>query len=409
MLVLAGGKIIDGTGREPLDGASIVVDGGRIVGVGSDVSYPAGAKAVDLRGLTVMPGLIDCHLHLGGPVADKPGRAIGRISFLDFASFLWDYVRGYSRRRALAIANGVTTVRSTADIHPHMTKLRDKVANGRLTGPRLLTSGPIFTAPGGYPAGTIYRRNRYLVEHATRQVSDAGTAREEVGRLAEDGVDCIKAAYSDSDTMNPGHRVPRLDPDVLAEIVAEAHRRGLRVMVHTGSPDETRDAVLIGADSIEHGILPGTDTVELGDDTIEAMLARGTYFVPTLAVAEAYREMAPEVFSGAGAIVKQLSDAAVNIALGTDSGAPGVVIGRAVHREMELMVEAGLSPMQAIQAGTRNAAANVDMREQLGTIEEGKLAGMIAVRGDPLSKIGDTRNICFVMKNGDVLVDRLAG
>ncbi len=174
-----------------------------------------------------------------------------------------------------------------------------------------------------------------------------------------------------------------------------------------GSLKETRDAVLAGADSIEHGILPGTDTVELRADTIEAMVKRGTYFVPTLAIAEAYQEKAPATLSGAKTIVKQLSDAGVSIALGTDSGAPGVVIGRAVHRELELLVEAGFSPMQAILAGTRNAATNIGMCEQLGTIEEGKLADIIAVSDDPLDRVGNTRHIRMVMKNGELLVNRL--
>ena len=146
---------------------------------------------INLHGLTVMPGLIDCQLHLGGLTVDDPGNAIGKLSFVDMISFFWDYLRNYAHRRQLAIENGVTTIRSAGDHYPHIIRLRDKIAAGKLSGPRIFASGPTITAPGGHPAGTIYKGNRYIVENATRQIADTNNAREEVRKLAKGRVEWI--------------------------------------------------------------------------------------------------------------------------------------------------------------------------------------------------------------------------
>ena len=408
MLALTNVRLIDGTGHGPIENMAIIIDGNRIKDIGLVTGYPDSTNVVDLRGLTVMPGLVDCHLHLGGLTRDQPGKAIGKVSLIDMASFFWDYFRNYAHRRRLAIENGVTTIRSAGDHYPHIIKLRDKIAAGKLVGPRIFAPGPTITAPGGHPAGTIYKGNRYIIENATRQIAEVSSAREEVRRLVGGGVDCIKAIYSDINPMDITHKVPRLSLDVLEALADEAHQHNLRLMVHTGSPKETMDAIKAGADSIEHGMLPGADSTEFKDDLVKMMLDKGTYFVPTLAIAWAYKEAYPAVFSGLKQTVKTLHSAGVNIAAGTDSGTPGVVIGKGLHKELELMVEAGISPMEAIMAGTRNAAHNLGKANELGTIESGKLADIIAVSGDPLKDIRDTREIKLVIKDGKVLVNRVS-
>jgi enamidase len=408
VLALTNVRLIDGTGHDPIENMAIIIDGNRIKNVGLVTNYPDNTNVVDLRGLTVMPGLIDCHLHLGGLTVDKPGKAIGKVSLKDMASFFLDYSRNYAHRRWLAIENGVTTIRSAGDHYPHIIKLRDKIAAGKLSGPRIFAPGPTITAPGGHPAGTIYKGNRYIIKNATRQIAEVSSAREEVRRLVEGGVDCIKAIYSDSNPMDITHKVPRLSLDVLEALADEAHQHNLRLMVHTGSPKETMDAIKAGADSIEHGMLPGGDSTEFEDDLVKMMLDKGTFFVPTLAIAWAYKEAYPAVFSGLKQTVKTLHGAGVNIAAGTDSGTPGVVIGKGLHKELELMVEAGISPMEAITAGTRNAADNLGKANELGTIESGKLADIIAVSGDPLKDIRDTREIRLVIKDGKILINRVS-
>jgi imidazolonepropionase-like amidohydrolase len=407
VLILTNGRLIDGTGRDPIEKLAIIIDGNRIKSVEPVSNLPDKTNVVDLRGLTVMPGLIDCHLHLGGLTVDQPGKAIGKVSFIDMASFFWDYFRNYAHRRWLAIDNGVTTIRSAGDHYPHIIRLRDKIAAGRLLGPRIFAPGPTITAPGGHPAGTIYKGNRYIIENAVRQIADVNGAREEVRSLAKGGVDCFKAIYSDIYPLDITHKVPRLSLDVLEALADEAHHHNLRLMVHTGSPQETMDAVKAGADSIEHGILPGAHSTEFEDELVKMMLDKGTYFVPTLAIAWAYKDAYPDVFSGLKKTFKKLHSAGVNIAAGTDSGTPGVVIGKGLHKELELMVEAGISPMEAIVAGTRNAANNLGKASDLGTIESGKLADIIAVSGDPLEDIRDTREIKLVIKDGKTLVNKI--
>jgi imidazolonepropionase-like amidohydrolase len=207
--------------------------------------------------------------------------------------------------------------------------------------------------------------------------------------------------------MDITHKVPKISLKILGVLADEAHHHNLRLMVHTGSPKETMDAVKVGANSIEHRILPGADSFEFEDDLTKMMQEKGTYFVPTLAIAWAYREAYPDVFSGLKKTFKKLHSAGVNIAAGTDSGTPGVVIGKGLHKELELMVEAGISPMEAIIAGTRNAANNLGKANELGTIEPGRLADIIAVSGDPLKDIRDTREIKLVIKDGKILVNRI--
>jgi len=407
VLAITNIRLIDGTGRDPIENTSIIIDGNHIKNVGPVTDYPDNTNIVDLRGLTVIPGLIDCHLHLGGLTVDRPGKAIGKVSFTDMASFFWDYLRSYAHRRSLAIENGVTTIRSAGDHYPHIIRLRDKIAVGKLSGPRIFAPGPTITAPGGHPAGTIYEGNRYIVENAVRQIADVNTAREEVRKLVEGGVDCIKAICSDINPMQITQKVPRLSLDVLEALADETHRHNLRLMVHTGTPQESMDAVKAGADSIEHGILPGASSFDFNDDLVRMMLDKGTYFVPTLAIAWANKDAYPDLFAGLKKTFKKLYDAGVNIAAGTDSGTPGVVIGKGLHKELELMVEAGISPMEAIIAATRNAADNLAKAGELGTIEPGKLADVIAVSGDPLKDIRNTREIKLVIKNGEILVNKI--
>lgn len=387
ILVLRGGTLIDGTGREPIRNVVVVIKGNRIERVGSGLLVPPEADVIEVQGLTLLPGLIDCHVHLGGPIVER--REDVRKPWKMIPDF-WDYLRQMTHRRRLAIENGVTTVKSVGDVHPQILELRDAIAAGKLEGPRIFAVGPIFTAPGGHPAGTIYRGNPWLITRATRQVSDPEAARREVVRLAGEGVDGIKVVYS-----GPGE-LPRLRRDVLEAIVDEAHKHELRVVAHTRTADEVKEVIEAGVDGLEHGL---TAPEELTEDLIQLMRERGLYYVPTLQVHGS--QALPRVQAN----LRRLSAGGVKIALGTDANNPGRVnIGTGVHKELELMVAAGLQPMEAILAATKNAAEHLGKGNDLGTIEPGKFADLIAVSGDPLKTIGDVRNIRLVIKGGKVLV-----
>lgn len=404
MIALAHVRLIDGTGAAPQDDATVVLDGPRIRAAGRHTDVNLGnAKVMDLDGLTVLPGLIDAHVHFGGFVIDDPD---WKFTYRSVLPFFLDYARGFKRRRDLAIQNGVTTVRSAGDNHPQILRLRDQIDAGKLVGPRIVAAGPIFTAPGGHPAGTIYKDNRYVVEHATRQVDDADRARAEVQQLASAGVDHIKAVYGDANPFDLDHPVPKLAQPVLQALLDEAHRQGLPAMVHVGKPEDALEAVAAGADTIEHGILPGARSAECPAELVAAMRERGTFFVPTLSAAWAMKRTYPDALRHAMRWVRQMHQAGVRIALGTDAGAPGVVIGKAAHMELGLLVTSGLTPLEAIVAGTGNAAAVTWRGADLGTIAPGKLADLIAVAGDPSSDISASREIQLVVKGGDIVFDR---
>ena len=407
MLVLTNGNLIDGTGRDIVRNASVKITGNRIEDSGLGVEYPDNAEVIDVRNSTIIPGLIDCHVHLGGFTIDKPGQEIGKVTLAGMLSFTWDYFRNYKHRRQLAVQNGVTTIRSAGDLHPHIITLRDTIASGKLTGPRIVACGPTITAPGGHPASTIYKGNRYIAENAIRQIDNVDAARSEVRNLAEAGVDWIKAIYSDINPMNINQKVPRLSFELLEALADEAHNNNLRLMVHTGRINEMTDAVRVGTDSIEHGILPGNDSGGLNDRLIQSILDNGIFFVPTMAIAWAYKEMYPDFFSSLKSMVLRLYDSGVKIAAGTDSGTPGVVIGKGLHIELKLLVESGLSPMEAIMAGTRNAAENIGRLDETGTIEKGKLADLVVLHGNPLEQITNTGDIRMVIKEGVVLINKL--
>jgi len=403
MIALAHARLIDGTGDALVDDATVVLDGPRVYAAARDAHFPDDAEVIDLRGLTVLPGLIDVHVHFGGFVVDDPD---WQFTYWSILPFFLDYARGFKRRRDHAIQNGVTTVRSAGDNHPHILRLRDRIDASKLAGPRIAASGPIFTAPGGHPAGTIYKNNRYVVEHATRQVDATDTVRSEVQCLASDGVDHIKAVYGDVNPFDLEHPVPKLEQHVLEALVDEAHHQGLPAMVHVGKPEDAIEAVATGADSIEHGILPGASSAECPGELTVAMRNHGTVFVPTLTAAWAMKRVYPDALKHAMRWVAEMHEAGVQIALGTDAGAPGVVIGKAAHVELELLVESGLTPMEAIVAGTRNAADVIERADDLGTIEPGKLADLIAVAGNPLSDISASREVQLVIKDGTIVLDR---
>jgi imidazolonepropionase-like amidohydrolase len=387
-LMIRAARLIDGTGGPPLMPGMVLVDGNRIVAVGPDLEVPPGARILELGAATMLPGLIDVHVHLGGPMVDDPDD-FGVGAFL---GSYWDQFRHLRVRRRTALEYGVTTVKSLGETYlPWTLELRRKLLEGELEGPRLLIVGPIFTAPGGHPVGNL-GGNPWLIENGTRQVDDPAQARIEVARLDSAGVDAIKVVYS----AGRFGGVPKMSYEVLEAIVAEAHEHGLRVVAHVATPDEIREAVEAGVDGVEHGT-----QFELDPAILERMVADGVFYVPTLTV-EQREEWLPLLQAN----LRRAAEAGVSIALGTDSPNPEVRFGEGVHRELELMVAAGLTPMQALVAATGEAARHLGREDELGTIQAGKAADLIAVSGDPLQDISATRGIVLVVREGRVVVQR---
>jgi imidazolonepropionase-like amidohydrolase len=375
--VFRGGRLFDGTGAAPA-AADVAVEKGRIVAVGSGLD---GDEDLDLEGRTILPGLFDCHVHVTISDIDL-WRAVQRPFSRQF------YEAG--RNLADTLRTGITSIRDAggADLG-----IKEAVDEGLLLGPRMQISLVMLSQTGGhgddwYPSGATVP---FMIDHPGRPsglVDGPDEIRQKVRELVRMGADVIKVATSGgvlSPRDDPRHAHFR--PIELETIVEEATAAGIFVMAHAQGADGIKNAVRAGIRSIDHGIY-------LDDEAIELMKARGTWFVPTLVApqgvidaADAGVPLPPVVVDKARAVIeihraafRRAVEAGVRIAMGTDSGV--TPHGRNL-RELTLMVDGGMSPAAALEATTRSAAQLLGVDGDLGTIEEGKLADLIVVTGDP--------------------------
>ncbi|MFZ5915567.1 MAG: amidohydrolase family protein [Chloroflexota bacterium] len=407
MIAVRGGRLIDGSGAEPLEGAVVLIEAGKVTAVGrqGQVAVPPQAQVLDATGKTVMPGLIDAHVHIMMAEYDLQRTLTTPLSFT--------FYEAIQNMRATLEA-GVTTVRdaSGADLGVKLA-----VERGLILGPRLVISVGMLSQTGGHgddymPVGVeipIYYPGKPVL------ICDGPVeARRAARRAIRAGADVIKIASSGgvlSPTTEPD--VAQFRMDELRAIVEEAHAAKKRVMSHAQSTAGILNALQAGVESIEHGIY-------VDDACIELMLAQGSYLVPTLYAPHAVLEVAertgrmPEwglrktrqVIQVHQQNVARAIAAGVKVVMGTDSGIDGH--GQNA-RELTMLAEAGLSPMQVIVAATRLAAECLGLEDQIGTLESGKLADLLIVEGDPLADIKlleDTSRIQVVMKAGQVVVDR---
>lgn len=380
VLALTGATLIDGTGAPPLVNATVIIRGHRIAAVGAAnaIRIPKGARKIDLTGLYLLPGLIDSRVHYGLTLFLKSPDAETPQKTEDF------------------LAHGVTSVKDLGDAHPWIVGVKREIAADKLQGPRFFVAGPTFTAPGGHPAGTWLKGNAAAIAAGTREVTAADTARTEVRNLKQNGMDVIKAIYDSGDKRSPFGILPKLDLEVLKAIVSEAHAIKLRVVVHWGNTSELADILQARPDGLEH-----VTASPIPAALIKQMAELGMYVVPTIV---ASKQFLPPVAVERGLLpnIKRLADAGVKIVAGTDAPL-GSRFGESLHTEMEMLVKAGLTPMQALQSATKNAAEHLGRADELGTVALGKLADLIAVSGNPLEAIAKTRDVKFVMKNGVVI------
>lgn len=379
--------IAEGTLKE----ATVVIAGERITAVLPDPDAPhvRAVRRIDGEGAIVMPGLIDTHVHLIFVEALSEGGSNDSV----VATFIRD---GLPERLMAFLAHGVTTVKTTGDYFPHILAVRGAIANGELIGPRVFTTGPVFTAPGGHPAGTLCH-TEWCRQHVTVQVETAEAAREEVRRLAAEGVDAVKVAYQQA---RRDREIPALSPEVLAAIIDEAHRHRLRVTVHTNSEREALEAVRSGADGLEHGVL---DQALSGDALLNALRERGTTYAPTLRIWPREERYLRHPMAN----LHRAWQAGVRIVLGSDTYyAPWAESpGSWTVTELEWMAEAGLSRRDVLLAGTRTAAEHLGVLAELGTIEPGKLADLVVLDGNPLDDLSVLRRPRLVIVGGRIVIE----
>ena len=385
-LALTGGTVLAGEELRPLPGATVLVKDGRIVDVGTGVAVPVGAERIDVRGRTVLPGLVDLHIHLTSPELDR-GEQVGPARI---PGLILDDVRGFPDARRAFLRHGVTAVRSLGDDHARVMDLRRQLRENEIEGPRLFTSGPLFTTPGGHPVVTI---GVAPTSGTVRLPATPDEARRMVADLAASKVDLIKVVQ---ERGTPRRALQPIAPPVLAAVVGEAHRHGLPVTAHWGTPDDLREALAAGVDGLEHVELRGADD-GWPPEALATMVARRIPLTPTLAVTAA--ALPEETHRTLRQRTKEFHDAGGRVVLGTDAGMPGVPFGASVHRELALLVDAGLTPGEALRAAT-SEAAKVLRTTELGSVEKGRAADLLVVKGDPLADVRAASRPSLVLHDG---------
>ena len=401
--IIQAGRLIDGRSAEARSQVSIVIDEGKIKQIEAGYSKPReGDTVIDLKDYTVLPGLMDMHTHL---IAQHSKDSYTEKFFMEQA----DYALRSTVYARVTLMAGFTTVRDLGDNGVNCVALRKAIEKGWVPGPRIFTSGKSLATTGGHadPTNALrgdYRRDAGPLEGVINGVDDA---RKAVRQRYKDGADLIKLTATGGilSLAASGHN-PQFTEDELKAVVQTAKDYNMTVAVHAHGTEGIKRAVLAGVDSIEHGTF-------MTDEVIALMKEKGTYWVPTNMAGEWVAEKAkepgylPDIVrpkaAAIGPVIRttfaKAQAAGVKIAFGTDSG---VSPHGANAREFELMVAGGMSPMKAIQAATLEASKLLRVEDRLGTVEVGKIADIVAVKGNPLENIKVLQSMSFVMKDGVV-------
>jgi len=410
LLVIRDVRLIDGTGRPPIDGAWVLIQGDRITRISrTSFKVPDGAKIIDGQRSVLLPGLMDMHIHLSG------GRGLDGSD--------WN-----TGRRALHgfLYSGITTVYDAGNNADFIFDVRARERAGTILSPRIFASGGVVTAPGGHGSslsGTLINSWPEAIP-----LLDAHLAH---------NPDIVKFTF-DEHGWGTRPLIPLLDPHVMAQAAAYLNAHGVRTTVHTSHEFRARQAIMAGLNTLAHPIIQGP----VSDEFVQLMANSRTPMVSTLTIGEGYSRLVeyPEFLDRplyqavyepglierlkgpvrqeyaarawttwmkvmtpvAQENLRKIHAANGVIVLGSDQSA-----GPQSHRELELMVDGGISPLDAIRIGTLNAAVFLGKERELGSIEEGKIADLILLGSDPLVDISNTQDIELVIKGG-VIIDREA-
>ena len=388
------GHLLDVKSGQYLSNVTVEVKDGRILSVGAGSSRPS----IDLSNATCLPGLIDVHDHITGdarmPAYNSLGVSIPRQTLMG------------AKFARITLRAGFTTIRNVGASGYSDVALRDAVAAGDIEGPRMLVSGPALGITGGHCDDNLLAPE---YKHFDEGVADGPWAvRAKVRQNVKYGVDVIKicasgGVFSESDPL----KVPQLTPAELDAIIGEAHRWGRKVAAHSHGDEAARLAVEAGVDSIEHGTF-------LTADTLRLMKQRGTYLVPTRMAAwwsgrhaDSYPPpIAKKAHAAATAGAQMMKEAlriGVPIAFGTDSAVSPHGMNA---KEFSLLVADGMTPAAALLAATREASRLLGVDAETGSLEAGKAADLVAVRGNVLEDITTTERPILVMARGAVVVQK---
>jgi imidazolonepropionase-like amidohydrolase len=399
-IVLHAGMLIDGIADTPRPHVSLVIHDGRIVSIQDGFISPAGAEVIDLSNATVLPGLIDCHIHIS---ALLPSRTNATEYSLTHSDIDRAFDGALFARRLLQ--QGFTSARDVGG-GDDTVALRNAINDGKVSGPRLLVSlEPLSPTAGHGDPRSGLDPTLWHPGWENGVVDSADEARRRVREHKRRGADLIKLLPSGGiASTGDDPRQQLMTNEEMKVAVETAHSLGMKVAAHIYPAATIENAVRAGVDSVEHGSFASAQTFAL-------MRAHGTYLVPTLSVYEVFYIVArdhPELLTP-GTAAKELANDLLpkkNLALAVKSGvkiAYGTDLGDGDHAmEFRLLVENGMKPMDALFAATRNAADLLGTSDQVGSLRTGYLADIIAVNGDPLTAPDALEHVTFVMKGGTV-------
>lgn len=396
VFVLHAARLLDVEGGRTVQPGEVLVRGDRIAEVGTHVSHPAGAEVIDLGDRTLLPGLIDAHIHLFlHPGAEDLQTAIESVperTIMATIAARDDLMAGFTAERDMGSEGA-----GSAD-----TAVRDAIDSGKIPGPRLRISGNAVSTLGGHEDAIGYNPAQHVLPNAD-YANNAQQLVEVMRQQYKEGADFTKIYQTGRDRINDGQiKTPyQYSKEELAAAVQEAKRLGKRVAVHATGEPGTLYAARAGVASIDHAY-------QLSDETMRLMHEKGIFAVPTFTISE-YFEVHP-LHPGTEQFEKDLMDlhirefrkqlaAGVPIAMGSD-------VGPFPHgtqaRELELMVKYGMKPLATLQADFINGAKLLDWEKEIGQLKPDFFADVIAVRGNPLDDISTLKTVDFVMKGGTV-------
>ena len=409
LIALKAARMFDGKSNALVQNAVVIVRGDKIVDAGSNLPVPSGAQVIDLGDATLAPGFMDAHTHL---TADFSGNYNERrLQQLDL-NVSEQAIRATAFARATVEA-GFTTVRDLGSrfIASHEfvdVALRNSINRGVIVGPRMLVATKGIGATGGHfdPSGGF---RDFLFGREPDYTDGIANGPDEIRKAVrfevKNGADVIKAAVSGG-VLSLGDEVdtPQLTPAEMTALVDESHRLRKKVAVHCHGDQAAREAIEAGVDSIEHGSF-------MKPETLTMMKKKGTFLTPTLMASEwimgkldnyppALQAKAKAATAARSEMFRNAIKMGIKISFGTDAA---VFPHGQNAKEFKLMVDLGMSAIDALKSATGNDAELLGIGQKVGTLEKGKLADIIAMPGDPTSDITATERVSFVMKEGKII------